>query len=36
VRGARLYRVTPHGQRVLAAALATHDDHFPAAYLNAR
>jgi hypothetical protein len=34
VRGARLYRVTPHGQRVLAAALAIHDEHFPAAYLS--
>jgi hypothetical protein len=35
VRGARLYRVSPHGQRVLAAALAVHDDAFPAAYLAA-
>jgi hypothetical protein len=34
VRGARLYRVTPHGHRVLAAALAIHDEHFPAAYLS--
>jgi hypothetical protein len=33
VRGVRLYRVTTHGQRVLAAALAIHDEHFPAAYL---
>jgi len=29
---ARLYRVTPRGQRVLAAALAVHDTAFPAAY----
>jgi hypothetical protein len=35
VRGARLYRVSPHGQRVLAAALAVHDNAFPAAYLAA-
>jgi hypothetical protein len=32
VRGVRLYRVTPHGQRVLTAALAIHDSVFPAAY----
>jgi hypothetical protein len=31
----RLYRVTPHGQRVLTAALALHDQHFPNAYLAA-
>jgi hypothetical protein len=31
----RLYRVTPHGQRVLAAALTLHDDAFPDAYLAA-
>lgn len=35
VRGARLYRVTPRGQRVLAAALAVHDNAFPSAYLAA-
>jgi hypothetical protein len=35
VRGARLYRVTPHGQRVLAAALSLHDEEFPAVYLRA-
>lgn len=35
VRGARLYRVTPYGQRVLGAALAVHDQQFPAAYLAA-
>jgi hypothetical protein len=29
----RLYRVTPHGQRVLTAALILHDDRFPDAYL---
>jgi hypothetical protein len=33
VRDARLYRVTPRGQRVLGAALAVHDSAFPAAYL---
>jgi hypothetical protein len=32
---ARLYRVTPHGQRVMAAAIATHDHHFPAQYIAA-
>ena len=31
----RLYRVTPYGQRVLAAALTLHDEHFPDAYLAA-
>lgn len=31
----RLYRVTPHGQRVLTAALALHDQHFPDAYIAA-
>ena len=31
----RLYRVTPHGQRVLTAALTLHDDRFPDAYLAA-
>jgi hypothetical protein len=30
---ARLYRVTPYGQRVMTAALALHDDHYPAHYL---
>lgn len=30
---ARLYRVTPYGQRVLTAAIAYHDDLFPTAYL---
>jgi hypothetical protein len=35
VRDARLYRVTPRGQRVLAAALTVHDNAFPAAYLAA-
>jgi hypothetical protein len=35
VRGARHYRVTPRGQRVLAAALTVHDDLFPSAYLAA-
>lgn len=28
----RLYRVTPYGQRVMAAALAVHDHDFPAAW----
>jgi hypothetical protein len=28
----RLYRVTPYGQRVMTAAIAIHDQHFPAAY----
>jgi hypothetical protein len=28
----RLYRVTPYGQRLMAAAIAVHDHHFPAAY----
>jgi hypothetical protein len=28
----RLYRVTPYGQRFMTAALAVHDQHFPAAY----
>ena len=32
---ARLYRVTPHGQRLLSAAIAYHDDLFPTAYLAA-
>jgi hypothetical protein len=32
---ARLYRVTPYGQRVLSAAIAYHDDLFPTAYLAA-
>ena len=33
VRGQRLYRVTPYGQRVLAAAISIHDQRFPEAYL---
>jgi hypothetical protein len=32
VKDQRLYRVTPHGQRIMAAALAVHDRDFPAAY----
>jgi hypothetical protein len=32
---ARLYRVTPHGQRVIAAAIALHDHHYPLNYLAA-
>ena len=32
---ARLYRPTPHGYRVLTAALTLHDDQFPDAYLAA-
>jgi hypothetical protein len=32
---ARLYRVTPYGQRVMAATIATHDHHFPAQYITA-
>jgi hypothetical protein len=35
VRGVRVYRVTPHGQRVLAAAVAVHDNAYPTAYLAA-
>src|SRR4051794_21313620 len=31
----RLYRVTPYGQRVLTAAIALHDDHYPLTYLAA-
>ena len=31
---ARLYRVTPYGQHVMAAAVAFHDTQFPAAYLT--
>jgi hypothetical protein len=31
---ARLYRVTPYGQHVMAAAIAFHDTQFPAAYLT--
>ena len=30
---ARLYRVTPYGQRVMTAALALHDDQYPSHYL---
>jgi hypothetical protein len=32
---ARLYRVTRHGQHVMAAALAFHDSNFPVAFLAA-
>jgi hypothetical protein len=32
---ARLYRVTPRGQRVLGAAIALHDDRYPDNYLAA-
>jgi hypothetical protein len=32
---ARLYRVTPYGQRVLSGAIAYHDDLLPTAYLAA-
>lgn len=28
----RLYRVTPYGQRYMSAAIAVHDQHFPAAF----
>ncbi len=31
----RLYRVTPHGQQSMAAALSLHDEQFPDAYLAA-
>lgn len=31
----RLYRVTPYGQRVMAAAIAVHDHAFPLAYAAA-
>jgi hypothetical protein len=30
---ARLYRVTPYGQRVMTAAIAIHDDRYPMNYL---
>ena len=32
---ARLYRVTRHGQRVMSAAIALHDDDFPKNYMLA-
>ena len=32
---ARLYRVTSYGQRVMAAAIAMHDHHFPVQYIAA-
>lgn len=35
VKDQRLYRVTPHGQRVMSAGLAVHDRHFPMAYATA-
>jgi hypothetical protein len=35
VKDQRLYRVTPHGQRVMSAALAVHDRDFPTAYEHA-
>ncbi len=35
VKDQRLYRVTPHGHRVMSAALAIHDRDFPAAYAQA-
>ncbi len=31
---ARLYRVTPYGQRVMTAAAAVHDDQYPLHYLQ--
>ena len=31
----RLYRVTPHGQQTMTAALSLHDEQFPNAYLAA-
>jgi hypothetical protein len=31
---ARLYRVTPYGQRVMTAAVAIHDDQYPSHYLS--
>ncbi len=31
---ARLYRVTPYGQRVMTAAVAIHDDQYPMRYLT--
>jgi hypothetical protein len=31
----RLYRVTPHGLRVMTAVIAMHDDHYPSRYLAA-
>jgi hypothetical protein len=30
---ARLYRITPYGQRVMTAAVAIHDDRYPLNYL---
>jgi hypothetical protein len=35
VPGARLYRITPHGQRILTSVLAIHDQQFPTTYLAA-
>jgi hypothetical protein len=32
---ARRYRVTPYGQRVMTAAIAIHDDNYPAHYMVA-
>jgi hypothetical protein len=31
---ARLYRVTPYGQRVMTAAVAIYDDQYPTHYLT--
>jgi hypothetical protein len=35
VRGARLYRVTPYGHRMITGVLAIHDQRFPTAFLAA-
>jgi hypothetical protein len=35
VANVRLYRVTPHGRRAMAAALAIHDTNYPAAFIAA-
>jgi hypothetical protein len=32
---ARRYRVTRYGQRVMTAAIAVHDDNFPARFIAA-
>jgi hypothetical protein len=35
VRGARLYRVTPYGHRMMTGVLTVHDQQFPTAFLAA-
>jgi hypothetical protein len=33
VPGARPYRITPYGHRILSSVLAIHDQQFPTAFL---